>query len=155
MYKWFKDKKLTDQMVRKISTVGLPEVILPENVVDLGIKPFVIPAKPAITNLQIVVEDGYLETDTEVTQIWTIENKFSSPEEEQAYLDEIASQEAEAASEAAKLANIQADTTLNALKTKTYSEVESWIDTETTWTVKEKSLVKGLAKVAMHMLKGI
>ena len=155
MYKWFKDKKLTDQMVRKISTVGLPEVILPENVAGLGIKPFVIPAKPAITNLQIVVEDGYLETDTEVTQIWTIENKFSSPEEEQAYLDEIASQEAEAASEAAKLANIQADTTLNALKTKTYSEVESWIDTETTWTVKEKALVKGLAKVAMHMLKGI
>ena len=155
-YKWyhFEWGKLTSQRVRQIITIGLPEIILPEHVAKFGFIPYVIPEKPKITNLQKVVEDGIEVTETEATQKWKVVNKFATPEEEQEYLDNIAAQELAAQIEATNNDNLKADIVLNALKTRTYAEVETWINDNTTWTIKEKALISGLAKVAMHIIKG-
>ena len=125
MYKWYKDTKLTDQRVRQIITVGLPEIILPEHVEAFGIIPFVIPAKPAITNLQVVADNGIEVTETEATQLWRVDNKFDTPEAEQTYLDNIAAQELTAQIEASNKDNLDNDTLISTLKNKTMAEIET------------------------------
>jgi hypothetical protein len=127
-YKWYKNKKLTEQRVRQIITVGLPEVIKPEDVAEYGILPFVTPERPETTNLEIVVADGVDVTFTEVTQRWRVENKFDTLEEEQAYLNNIAEQAAAAQFETDNTDNIKSDALINTLKAMTMEEVEAKID---------------------------
>jgi hypothetical protein len=151
-YKWYTNSiKLTEQRVRQIVTVGLPEIIKPGDVSKFGIIPFVTPEKPEATNLEIVVDDGIEVAETEATQKWRVGNKFDTPEEEQAYLDNIAAQEVAAQVEADNKSNLDSDAILNILKDKTMSEIDTYIDGKTT--VNElKPALKVLAKVVVYLI---
>ena len=58
----------------------MPEIILPEHVIEFGIIPFINTSKPAFTNLQLVQDDGIEVTGTEATQKWVIIDKFKDIE---------------------------------------------------------------------------
>jgi len=85
IYNWYKNKKLTEQRVRQIVTSGLPEIILPEHVIDFGIIPFINTPEPTTTNLQLANDDGIEVTETEATQKWIIVDKFKTESEETAF----------------------------------------------------------------------
>ena len=131
--RYFKDDVIYDECEIKklVYPSTLPKIWGPENVASKGFLPVVEVTKPAITNLQLVSDDGVKLVDGIPTQTWLIQDKFETQEEIDAYLADIAEQEAlataQAEERALQLISDQAIAKLRELDTKSIRSLREYI----------------------------
>ena len=94
--RYFKDDVIYDEheIKKAVYPTTLPRNWKPEHVASKGFLPVVEVNKPTITNLQLVSDGGVQLVDDVPTQTWLIQDKFETQEEIDAYLADIAEQEA-------------------------------------------------------------